>query len=773
MVENSPIQLQVSQIASSLGANIKNCHHTLEELRRLSLILFTHTRADNKQIKDWFAAEDFNIDEDGFWTSISLLRAFRQNQAPPDAISYSWHPNLVNDQDACFRMYCLRIMGPYLLEISNRLPDAAWIYYQDVTNTSIQFPYIDQKTAITPDFDWSAYHTYVSVAPENNPERHIKWTTPTIDYAGEGLIISVSIPVYMSNRFIGLWSIDLPLKNLYKEIVFEAYLKGQINFIIDREGFLVSHPFVETKIDKEKGSFYRGHLHDLGDRYKTLDPERLIAERSGKCMLAGGEKDETVIWFETIPGIQWIFLATLPRQSMEDAVNKRIRKALDQVKSGDLSYRIKGVSDIDQARLVAEGFNQMVSALELQEKTRKEAQDEKEKLEKRLQHFQRMEAIGTLAGGIAHDFNNILFPILGYSELLFQDLKKESHEYDMVNQIYRAAIRASELTRQILTFSRQTETENQVVSFQSIVKEALKLLRASIPKNIEIVKNISSDCPAVLGDPTKLHQIIMNLCTNAYHAVEETGGKFEITMTPVNITVEPPPGLENLTPGPYVRLSVSDNGYGMDSRTLMRIFDPYFTTKTNGKGTGLGLAVIYGIVRQLKGDIKAYSEPRKGSTFHVYLPGAENRSKTEKKTETAIIGGTEHILLVDDETSIASMGKQFLERYGYRVTAFSDSERALEIFSKSPHEFDLVITDMTMPNMTGDVLAEKIKKIRKDIPVILCTGFSEKVSSTNYQTGAIDSFFMKPISIADIDHAIRRMLDINKQKKPSDTVLYE
>ena len=746
-------------IASGLGATIQTCLHALEELRRITLILFDRPRPTPGEIRDWFEAENFGIDDDGFWTSVSLLRAARAGTAPPDAISYSWHPDLVENDDACFRMYCLRNAGTFLREIRDGLPHAAWIYYQDVTNTAAQFPYIDQITAITPDFDWSTYHTYVSVCPENNPERRIQWTSPTIDYAGEGLIISVSIPVYLNDRFTGLWSIDLPLKSLYRDDVFDTYMKHQTNFIIDNQGLLITHPWVAAEIDRDKGSVYRCHVSELGKGFRDLDPEVLMRRESGQIMLSHGREDDTVAWFQSIPGIPWIFLATLPRQSMEDAVNLRIRQALDRVRSGDLSYRIKGMSDIDTAGLVAEGFNQMADALETQERRRKQAQKEKLKLEKRLQHFQRMEAIGTLAGGIAHDFNNILFPILGYSELLFQDLPEDSDAYDMADQIYRAAIRARELIRQILTFSRQTEMENQVISFQTIIKEALKLLRASIPKNIGILSHISEDCPPVMGDPTKLHQIIMNLCTNAFHAVEETGGKFEVSLDPVALTANHLNGLEKLGEGRYVRLTVADNGHGMDDNTVVQIFDPYFTTKTEGKGTGLGLAVIYGIVRQLKGDIKVYSEPGRGSSFQVFLPAAERPGALKARSEPDMEGGTEHILLVDDENSIAHMGKQFLKRYGYRVSMFTDSREALAAFSAAPDQFDLVVTDMTMPGMTGDVLAEKIKAIRQNIPVILCTGFSEKITSANYDKTAVDNFFMKPVSIKALSRTIRRLLD--------------
>lgn len=759
MSANSIIQNQVRQVAASLGANIKRCHDALYELRRLTLVLFSGPDISRSQIQEWFHSEGFGIDPDGFWLSLPLVQAFRKGQAPLDAVSLSWHPDLKNNPDAGRRMYSLRGIGVFLQEIHSRLPEAVWIYYQDTTNTSIQFPYIDQATAITPDFDWSAYHTFVSVCPDNNPEREIRWTSPTIDYAGKGLIVSVSIPVYMEERFTGLWSIDVPVNSLHKNIIFDTILPGQVNFILDHNGLLVAHPSIETRIEPDKGSIYQCTIHDLGSEFRELSVKNLLTSGSGNALLTKKNGTKTMVWFESIPGLKWIFMATVPRQSMEDAAGRRIRDALDRVKSGDFSYRIRDMHDLNQARIIEEGFNEMVSALEKQEQIRIQAQKEREKLEKRLHHAQRMEAIGTLAGGIAHDFNNILFPIMGYAELLFHTLDKESRDYLMVEQIYSAAQRARDLIRQILDFSRQTELDNQAVSFQSIVKEALKLLRSSVPRDIEIKTSISNKCQPVTGDPTKLHQIVMNLCTNAFHAVQESGDKFEVGLEPVTIEEENLDSIREIRPGTYVRLTVSDNGHGMDTETMMKIFDPYFSTKEEGKGSGLGLSVTYGIVQKLNGHIKVYSESGKGSTFHVFLPVADKNEEPLSLPNDDTPGGRERILFVDDEVSITTMGKQALERYGYQVTTYNESPAALEAFLKEPEAFDLIITDMTMPKMTGNVLASHIKTVRNDIPIILCTGFSEKISKPDSPGSTVDEFLMKPISIRVLNRNIRNLLD--------------
>ncbi len=769
MLENSPIRFKVQQIAASLGSNIKNYTDTLHELRQVTLLLFSEIQPTTDDIQYWFKTEGFGVDENGFWTSLPLLEAFRANLAPADAISHSWHPNQRKDREACFRMYCLRNVGHYLAQIFQRLPGAAWIYYQDITNTAVQFPYIDQIKAITPDFDWCSYHTFLSVAPENNPKGSIQWTDPTIDYAGEGLIVSVSIPIFLKKNFLGLWSIDIPLGSLHEDLVLDTYLEGQVNFILDRHGALVAHPSIKTEIDKDKGSIFQRHISELGSEFADLNPALLLEKRSGERLLIRADGVEIMACFEVIPGIEWIFIATFPRHSMEDVVNQRIRQALDRVKSGDLSYRLRGFSDIDQAQMIVDGFNDMALALENQEKIRQETREEKRKLEKRLQHFQRMESIGTLAGGIAHDFNNILFPILGFAEMLLEDLPKNSDEHIMVKEIHIAARRARDLTRQILTFSRQADMENSTVLFQNIIKEALRLLRASIPTDIEIQKNIQQDCPPVFGDPTKLHQIVMNLCTNAFHAVQEKGGKIKVGLEAIDLVPGNGIELQGLDFGTYIRLAVSDTGHGMDVQTKIQIFDPYFTTKAEGKGTGLGLSVTYGIVQKLNGAIKVYSEPGQGTTFHVYLPRAIRSTNEGTEPKINIAKGTERILLVDDEESIVQMTKQILERHGYRVTAHNDSLAALVSFQQNPDAFDLVITDMTMPNMTGDALAGHIKTLRQHIPIILCTGFSEKVSKSNYPGAMIDKFLMKPISILTFNQAIRGLLDRPNSKKSTTT----
>ena len=381
------------------------------------------------------------------------------------------------------------------------------------------------------------------------------------------------------------------------------------------------------------------------------------------------------------------------------------------------------------------------------------------KLESRIQQAQKMESIGNLAGGIAHDFNNILYPIIGMAELLLEDLPPRSEVHDNAQEILRAGMRGSDLVKQILAFSRKSEHKLIPVRLQRIAKEVLKLSRATIPSDIEIVEDIQKDCGLLMGDPTQIHQVLMNVVTNAYHAMGPEGGK--ITMRLKDTVLGADDSSDGLpAPGRYARLSVSDTGHGMSADLLTKIFEPYFTTKERGKGTGLGLAVAYGIVKEHKGDIKVSSEPGRGTTFDIYLPLMDRPiDKEEKPSAGKYETGTERILLVDDEPAAARLEKLMLERLGYEVTSRLSSLEALEAFKAHPRAFDLVLSDMTMPGMTGDRLARELMAIRPEIPVILCTGFSERISEEKAEALGIKGFLMKPVLKSALARMVRKVLD--------------
>lgn len=386
-------------------------------------------------------------------------------------------------------------------------------------------------------------------------------------------------------------------------------------------------------------------------------------------------------------------------------------------------------------------------------------------LESKLQQAQKMEAVGTLAGGIAHDFNNILTPILGYAELSAKMIEPSNPAAPHLKAIHSAGLRAKELVQQILTFSRQTTHENKPLQPYPLIKETLKLLRSSLPTTIEIRENISRECGSILGDPTQVQQIVMNLCTNAYHAMREYGGVLAIALKQVDISTEDTKvlGME-MEPGPYIVIEVSDTGCGMDTQTMGKIFEPYFTTKNKGEGTGLGLAIIHGIVKSYGGHITVYSELDKGTTFHVYLPRivAESSESEAGSEGVELPGGNERLLVVDDEETITHMLHTVLAGLGYQVQVTNRSDMALKLIREHPMDFDLLVTDMTMPYLTGLDLIEHVFAIRPDLPVILCTGFSELINKEKAAAMGIRSFLMKPVAIDKLARAIRNALEDGK-----------
>ncbi|RLC06544.1 MAG: hypothetical protein DRH34_00425 [Deltaproteobacteria bacterium] len=390
----------------------------------------------------------------------------------------------------------------------------------------------------------------------------------------------------------------------------------------------------------------------------------------------------------------------------------------------------------------------------------KQAALERKKMAVQMEKSQKMEAIGTLAGGIAHDFNNILSGILGYAQLAELNLDSPIKAKGHLAQIVKGAQRAAGLTQQILTFSRQTEFEKNPLKLYLVVKETLKLLRSSIPSTIEISENIVSK-EKVLADPTQMHQVIMNLCTNAYHAMGETGGILTVLLDEVDITKNRDIFDQDMTKGRYLKLEITDTGLGMDKETLLKAFDPYFTTKEVGKGTGFGLALVHAIVEEHDGYIDARSSVGQGASFYVYLPmvDQDTDANTRSKEEKVLISGTERIMIVDDEEDIRLIIQEFLAAYGYTVVAFADSTKAFEAFEKDPDQFDLIITDMTMPQMTGGELAKNLLNVRQDIPIILCTGYSESMSEAKALEMGIRKYVQKPASTMDIAVLIREIMD--------------
>jgi PAS domain S-box-containing protein len=607
---------------------------------------------------------------------------------------------------------------------------------------------------------------------------------------------------------IGTWELDIPNNILTWTDENYRIFGVPIGTDLSYETFLdCVHPDDREYVDTKWEAAFTGKPYDIEHRLLVNGKVKWVREKAnlefnenGKCVRGTGvtqditgpkqsevdqdrlltaieQSTETIVITDTDGNIQYTNpgFETVTGYSKEETIgqNPRILKSGKQnqafyrnlwqtIKNGDTwhgkltNIKKDGTLFVENASIspVKDRTGEIVNFVAVKRDITNEI-----RMEERLQQAQKMEAIGTLAGGIAHDFNNVLFPISGYTEMLLEDAPEGSFQRHSLTNITKATKRATDLVNQILTFSRQSKEEIKPLEMQHIVKEVLKLLRASLPTTIDISQDISDDCAFVMANSTQIHQIVMNLVTNAYHAMEEAGGELEITLKEVELGIDDPID-SPVNPGSYVCLTVSDKGKGMNQSIIDRIFDPYFTTKAEGKGTGLGLAVTYGIVKGYGGDIRVYSEPGKGTVFHVYIPCIKDAPVSSGiVSDETLPSGRERILLVDDENQIILMEKQMLERLGYHVTTRTSSIEAREAFREQPDKFDLVITDMTMPNMTGDKLAEELLEIRPDIPIVLCTGFSEKISKKKADAIGFKGFLMKPIVMKNLAKAIREALD--------------
>lgn len=389
---------------------------------------------------------------------------------------------------------------------------------------------------------------------------------------------------------------------------------------------------------------------------------------------------------------------------------------------------------------------------------RKRAEEALAYSEKQLRHTQKMEAIGTLAGGIAHDFNNILGAILGYSELALTQVSQDQRVKSYLEEVVTAGIRAKELVKQILAFSRRSDQEREAIDLKDIVKEALKMIWATLPATIEIRSSLEVDPAVLFADPTQIHQVVMNLCANAEYAMRKEGGILDLALTSIEITENSLVEFPSVKPGTYLRLTIRDSGQGISSQVLERIFEPFFTTKGSGEGTGLGLAVVHGVIVGHGGHISVSSVKGRGTTFTVLLPRLDVvlPAKTDKTEEWP--KGSGRVLFVDDEEVLARWGEQLLTHLGYTVDTKTNPHEAIDLFRRQADQFNLVVTDQTMPTMNGEVFARALKEIRKDIPIILCTGFSHIMTAEKAAQLGLTAFLMKPVSGAGLAHAVKDVL---------------
>ncbi|MBU4261395.1 MAG: response regulator [Proteobacteria bacterium] len=648
-------------------------------------------------------------------------------------------------------MYRHRHIGNHLKHIHDRLGDVGWIYYQDASNSSLQYPFIDQRLAISADFDWTTYHTFLSVRPQNNPQRQIRWTPPTVDYAGEGVILSVSIPVWRDEAFLGLWSIDLPIRYLYRDFACAKSFPQQTQFIVDKKGLLVLHEKLQAEIDQAQGRLFLHPLAELGGQWQHLDLEEIIAETAGVLQVTDAAGMEWVYCHCHVPGVDWLLFSGLPKATMEEAATQRLQQAFRQISDGNFSHRIQSTPTNTLSTLVDE-FNKMSARLSLAEKYRQE-------MESQLRQAQKMEAVGRLAGGVAHDYNNMIGVILGYTEMALERVASNDPLHDDLLEVIHAAKRSKELTRQLLAFARCQPIAPQVLDINDTVYSMLKMLHPLIGEDIELVWCPGEQVWPIEIDPSQIDQILANLCVNARDAISGVG---KIIIETANFEIDEAycSMHRGFVPGEFARLTVSDDGAGMDATILNNIFEPFFSTKAVGHGTGLGLATVYGIVKQNNGFINVYSEPGHGAAFKIYLPRATGQSVDvlAKSTVATSLGNNETLLLVEDEVAILKLAERVLKGLGYRVMAANSPLEAIAMAENSPEPIDLLITDVIMPELNGRDLANRLQGIFPGLKVLFMSGYTSNVI---IHRGVLDKdvfLLQKPFSKNELAGKIREVL---------------
>ncbi|MBW2247936.1 MAG: response regulator [Deltaproteobacteria bacterium] len=508
-------------------------------------------------------------------------------------------------------------------------------------------------------------------------------------------------------------------------------------------------------------------LRESEERYRTLISEMLNGFALHEIMVDNNDKPydyrflEVNLAFEEMTGLQGV-----------DIVGKTILEVLPKTETywietyGEVALSGKFIRFENYSQELDKYFEVLAyspqkgqfAAVFTDITDRKLAEEERERLEEQLRQSHKMEAIGTLAGGIAHDFNNMLGIILGNTELAIDDVPEWNPARLNLEEIKIASLRAKDVVRQLLSFARKTVKERKPVKINPIVTDVLKLLRSSIPTSIEIRSNIPEESQIIFADPTQINQVMINLCTNAAQAMEEDGGILEISLDSMTLD-ESTAQSYDLSPGRYVKLTVNDTGHGIDPKFKDRIFDPYFTTREFAKGSGMGLAMVHGIVMNHDGAITVESEVGKGTTFNIFFPIVSREPVPEITIDEDLPTGKERMLFVDDEESIVKMGRQRLERLGYKVESITSSLDALDLFRSKPDQFDLVITDLTMPKMTGDKLVKEILNIRPEMPIIICTGFSEKMDGEKAREIGASGYLEKPHEKSDLARMVRQVLD--------------
>lgn len=753
MLELERIQTQLKIVSRSITCELDRVKDTLYYLACHSLELFQITPNEPQIIDSWLKANKFGVNEDGFFLSHPDLAAHRAGTLRKDALSYSWPPDKIDDPAARYRLFCHRNMGPMLMTLQQRLPGTVWIYYQDVTNTAIQHPYIDQITAIPPDFQWSSYHTYASVNPEANPERTVCWAPPHIDYAGQGLIIAASVPVYIDDDFIGLWSIDLQVDSLVRPSILAPTHKSQLTCVVQKDGAVIANSEGIDYSNMEKGEEASVRFTDLHAAFAHVDPQELF-EIGGDYRLINHDGEDYLLNWANLHCMDWLCVSIIPRNELLDAAEEHFRNAFRNLGRGDRQASVV-VDNLPVEMLeIGQAYNEMVDSLD---KTREELLREKAKAEA-ANHAKTL-----FLANMSHELRTPLNGIMGMHQLLQTTALDDDQEH-YVELAVQSADRLTNLLGDILNLTRieagKINLTNAPFDLEETLNFSNELFAPSCSqKQISCSFFIHEGVPRrLIGDAIRLQQIINNLIGNAVKFTDQ--GEIYLEAYPL-------PSSDDESA--RILFSISDTGIGIEQSAIEGLFEP-FSQAAQGynrdyQGAGLGLSIVRQLVTLMGGQIDVASKPGRGTVFHFCLPfelqTEAHMASPGQATFASAEAATQRILLVEDDAVSRMATRMLLKKTGYRADAVEDGAEALRALEEK--DYSLVLMDIQMPVMDGVEATRAIREGRAGernarLPIVALTAYAMDEDRQHFLKAGMDDYLAKPVQYDRMAEVISRWL---------------